>query len=88
MYAVGRAYNPEGTAADHWTLEIHNIQGNDRLSHWACIMVYASTLDLCLLKAKIICDTLNMDETTLQIDQVDTLTEMRERQKRKNNAKQ
>lgn len=61
MYIVGQAYNPEDMPdASCWTLEIHNIVEDDNSkSHWACILIYADTMDLCLLKAKIICDTLN-----------------------------
>lgn len=43
-----------------WTIEInyYDIQ-NDSNDHYEVISVYGSTLDLCLLRAKSICDILN-----------------------------
>ena len=61
MYTIGQAYDPANMPASScWTIEIHKIvDDDDAESHWACILIYADTMDLCLLKAKIICDTLN-----------------------------
>lgn len=61
MYIVGQAYDPKTEPdASCWAIEIHNIVKDDRAnSHWACILIYADTIDLCLLKAKTICDMLN-----------------------------
>ena len=62
MYIVGQAYDPTVELdASCWSIEIHNIMEDESgtKSHWACILIYADTMDLCLLKAKIICDMLN-----------------------------
>jgi len=83
MYVVGRAYDPKDNNGDCWTLQIHNINEKSRLSHWACIMVYASTLDLCLLEAKAICDILNSHKFQAQVTIVNGLTDKREEWKRK-----
>lgn len=85
MYIVGQAYPPTTDSAergftggaDFWELEIHDIQDIEGQSHWACIQIYAETLDLCLLKAKTICDILNSDEFTIQITGVLSLTKLR-----------
>lgn len=62
MYIVGQASNPkDNTDADRWTLEIHRVSDTDinDIEHYACMEIHEDTLDLCLLKAKIICDTFN-----------------------------
>jgi len=46
-------------------------------------MVYASTLDLCLLEAKAICDILNSHKFQAQVTIVNGLTDKREEWKRK-----
>ena len=62
MYIVGQAQNPEDSKdADCWTLEIHRVSDTDinDIEHLGCIEIHEDTLDLCLLKAKIICNVLN-----------------------------
>ncbi len=62
MYIVGQAYDPKDNEdADRWTLEIHRISDEDinDIRHYGCIQIYEDSLDLCLLKAKIICNVLN-----------------------------
>jgi len=62
MYIVGQARNPEDdNDADRWTLEIHRVSDTDinDIEHYCCIEIHEDTLDLCLLKAKIICNVFN-----------------------------
>ena len=62
MYIVGQAHNPEDNKdADRWTLEIHKVSDTDinDIEHYGCMEIHEDTLDLCLLKAKIICNVFN-----------------------------
>ena len=62
MYIVGQAQNPkDDNDADRWTLEIHRVSDTDinDIEHYSCIQIYDDSFDLCVLKAKIICNTLN-----------------------------
>lgn len=63
MYIVGQAHNPndENVDADRWTLEIHRVSDTDinDIEHYACMQIFEDSLDLCLLKAKIICNVFN-----------------------------
>lgn len=62
MYIVGQAYDPkDNDEADRWTLDIHKVSDKDvnEIVHYCCIQIYDDTLDLCLLKAKSICNVLN-----------------------------
>jgi hypothetical protein len=62
MYIVGQAHDPKDNEdADRWTLEIHRVSDTDinDIRHYGCMQIFEDSLDLCLLKAKIICNTLN-----------------------------
>lgn len=60
MYIVGQAYDPgHDEEASCWTIEIHRVSDTNAVLHYGCIQIYESNMDLCLLKAKIICDVLN-----------------------------
>jgi len=61
MYIVGQAHSPDEEEADRWTLDIHRAsdENPNKIEHYACMQIYDDTMDLCILKGKIICDTLN-----------------------------
>lgn len=64
MYIVGQAYSPEeneDASASLWAIEIHKVSDMDPddIVHLGCIQIYEGTIDLCVLKAKIICGALN-----------------------------
>jgi hypothetical protein len=65
MYKIGKAWEPgefEETT-DYWTLDIdYEKEEKDALrSHGAAIQIHGTSLSICLLKAKFICEMLNED---------------------------
>lgn len=67
-YVISYLDNPETSRdpeATNWTIEINYIDEHHRESHYDVISVYAKTLDLCLLRAKTLCDILN--ETNFEV---------------------
>ena len=65
MYKIGKAWEPgefaEGT--DFWTLDIDYVaEDEDALrAHDAIMQIHGTSLSICMLKAKFICEMLNED---------------------------
>lgn len=65
-YVIETTIDPDKadlSTTTQWTIEINYYdKSNDSNNHYEVISVYALTLDLCLLRAKTICDILNATE--------------------------
>lgn len=65
MYKIGKAWKPGelDKDADHWTLDIDYVkEEKDALQeHGAIIQIHGTSLSICMLKAKFICEMLNED---------------------------
>lgn len=65
MYKIGKAWEPGefDKNADHWTLDIDYVkEDEDALQeHGAIIQIHGTSLSICMLKAKFICEWLNED---------------------------
>ena len=65
MYKIGKAWKPGEFEehADHWTLDIDYVkEEKDALQeHGAIIQIHGTSLSICLVKAKFICEMLNDD---------------------------
>lgn len=64
-YVIESVENPDDNKSitTQWTIEINYYdKSNDSADHYSVICIYGSTLDLCLLRAKTICNILNATE--------------------------
>ena len=65
MYKIGCPHRPgELEDSDYWTLDIdYEQEDRDALKpHGAIIQIHGDSLSVCMLKAKFICDLLNVNE--------------------------
>jgi len=66
MYKIGKAWEPGEfeEKTDFWTLDIdYEPNEKDALKqHGAIIQIHGETLSACMLRAKFICDLLNVNE--------------------------
>lgn len=62
-YVISTTVNPEKTSEDPyvtmWTIQINYFDQEPGRDHYHVISIYAETLDLCLLRAKTLCNILN-----------------------------